>query len=78
MAKDFIDFEKIEILSNFDDNVSNEYRIIKLQEEVGELSAAFLKYNKVSNSSASSIGSKEHILEELCDANYCKNLTTAC
>lgn len=67
MAKNFIDFEKIEYLTNKDKDIPNEFKILKLQEEVGELSAAFLKYRKISNSSASSNGSKEHILEELCD-----------
>lgn len=67
MAKNFIDFEKIEKLTEQDKDISNEFRIIKLQEEVGELSAAFLKYKKISNSSASSNGSREHLLEELCD-----------
>lgn len=68
MAKQFIDFEKLEMLSFGDRNVSIDDKAHKLGEEVGEFYQALLKYKGAKNVSASASGSeKEHLMEELCD-----------
>lgn len=68
MAKNFIDFEKIERLSKGDDTVSLDDKAHKLGEEVGEFYQALLKYKGAKNVSASASGDEtEHLLEELCD-----------
>ena len=70
MAKNFIDFELIEKLSAKDslETVPMSNKIIKAQEEMGELSAAFLKFIGSKNVSASQNNKgKDDVLEEACD-----------
>lgn len=67
MAKNFINYEKLEELSEVDSVVPLTNKIIKLSEEVGELSQAYLKYIGSKNFSVSAGNTKAHVLEELCD-----------
>lgn len=69
MAKNFIDFERVERLSqgNTDIQVTLEQKVMKLFEEGGELSQAMLKHVGGKNVSASAGATKEHVLEEACD-----------
>ena len=69
MAKDFIDYELLERLSETDKVVDLPMKMIKLQEEVGELAQAFLAHNKSKNASksAQSENTRLDILEEACD-----------
>lgn len=69
MARDFIDYERVERLSagNTDIEVSLDQKVIKLFEEGGELAQATLKYLGAKNVSASAGQTKEHILEEAMD-----------
>ena len=75
--QNFIDYEKLERLSEADKNVPLYKKIIKLQEEVGEVAQEFLawddKQNGVkTNSSKSAQGTIEAVIEEVCDAtNIC-------
>ena len=57
----------IEELSKNDLHVPLYQKIIKLQEEVGELSQAYLAYIDSSNQSKSATGSTMGVIEELCD-----------
>ena len=75
--KNFIDYEKLERLSLADKNVPLYKKIIKLQEEVGEVAQEFLAYDDKqngikTNSSKSAQGTIEAVIEEVCDAtNIC-------
>ena len=75
--KNFIDYEKLQKLSEADKNVPLYKKIIKLQEECGEVSQEFLawddKQNGIkTNSSKSAQGTIEAVIEEVCDAtNIC-------
>ena len=66
----WIDVERIKTLSHNDKNIPLENKIIKLQEETGELAQAFLKYNgsrNVSKSASGSVLDATDVLEEVCD-----------
>ena len=70
--QNFIDYEKLERLSEADKNVPLYKKIIKLQEEVGEVAQEFLDYDdKIqgikTNSSKSTEGTVEAVIEETCD-----------
>lgn len=70
--KDFIDYEKLERLSEADKNVPLYKKIIKLQEEAGEVAQEFLALDdRISgvrtNSSKSASGTIEAVIEEVCD-----------
>lgn len=75
--KNFIDYGKLERLSEADKNVPLYKKIIKLQEECGEVAQEFLawddKQNGIkTNSSKSAQGTIEAVIEEVCDAtNIC-------
>ena len=75
--KNFIDYEKLQKLSEADKDVSLYKKIIKLQEECGEVAQEFLawddKQNGIkTNSSKSAQGTIEAVIEEVCDAtNIC-------
>jgi len=66
----WIDVERIKTLSHNDRDIPLENKIIKLQEETGELAQAFLKYNgsrNVSKSASGSVLDATDVLEEVCD-----------
>ena len=70
--KDFIDYEKLERLSEADKNIPLYKKIIKLQEEAGEVAQEFLAWDdKIkgikTNSSKSASGTVEAVIEEVCD-----------
>jgi NTP pyrophosphatase (non-canonical NTP hydrolase) len=66
--KNYINWEKVELLSQIDAGVSIDDKAHKLGEEYGEFLQALLKYKGANNVSASANGyEKEHLLEELCD-----------
>ena len=69
MAKDYIDYDLMERLSAVDSKVDFGYKIIKLGEEYGELSQAFLAYAGAKNASKSSLNGdlSKNVLEEACD-----------
>lgn len=67
MAVDFINWVKIDLLSQIDSDISLDDKAHKLGEEYGEFLQALLKYKGSNNVSASAGGTKEHLLEELCD-----------
>lgn len=68
MAKHFIDFDRLEVLSFNDKSVSIDDKAHKLGEEHGEFLQALLKFKGAKNVSASANdATKEHLLEELCD-----------
>ena len=75
--KNFIDYEKLERLSLADKSVPLYKKIIKLQEECGEVAQEFLAYDDKqngikTNSSKSAQGTIEAVIEEVCDAiNIC-------
>ena len=75
--KNFIDYEKLQKLSEADKDVPLYKKIIKLQEECGEVAQEFLawddKQNGIkTNSSKSAQGTIEAVIEEVCDAtNIC-------
>ena len=75
--KNFIDYDKLERLSEADKDVPFYKKIIKLQEEAGEVAQEFLawddKQNGIkTNSSKSAEGTIEAIIEEVCDTtNIC-------
>lgn len=67
-----LDLELLHKLSVLDKNVPLYKKIIKLQEEVGELSQEFLAYDDKqigirTNSSKSAKGTLETVIEETCD-----------
>ena len=70
--KNFIDYEKLQRLSEADKDVPVYKKIIKLQEECGEVAQEFLawddKQNGIkTNSSKSAQGTIEAVIEETCD-----------
>ena len=70
--KNFIDYEKLERLSLADKSVPLYKKIIKLQEECGEVAQEFLacddKQNGIkTNSSKGAQGTIEAVIEETCD-----------
>ena len=67
--KNFIDWKKLTLLSqgNTDINIPLELKVMKLSEEVGELSQAALKQIGANNVSASASHSADAVLEEACD-----------
>jgi len=69
MAKNFIDYEKVERLSEGDSGVGIEKKVMKLFEEGGELSQAMLKYVKSPNVSASAdvVDVRALVMEECMD-----------
>lgn len=75
--ENFIDYKKLQRLSEADKNVPLYKKIIKLQEECGEVAQEFLawddKQNGIkTNSSKSAQGTIEAVIEEVCDAtNIC-------
>ncbi len=81
--KNFIDYEKLQRLSEADKGVPLYKKIIKLQEEVGEVAQEFLAYDDKqngikTNSSKSAEGTIEAVIEEVCDAtNVCIDLLNA-
>ena len=67
-----MDFELLSKLSEFDKDVKLYAKIMKLQEEAGEVAQEFLAYDDKlngirTNSSKSAEGTLESILEETCD-----------
>ena len=69
---DFIDYNKLQKLSLADKDVPLYKKIIKLQEECGEVAQEFLawddKQNEIkTNSSKSAEGTIEAVIEETCD-----------
>lgn len=62
----YIDEKRIDKLSG-NDEVPLYQKIIKLSEEAGECSQAFLKYDKSVNVSASAKGTPLDVIEESCD-----------
>ena len=81
--KNFIDYEKLERLSLADKSVPLYKKIIKLQEECGEVAQEFLAWDdKITgvktNSSKSAQGTIEAVIEEVCDAtNVCIDILNA-
>ncbi len=81
--KNFIDYEKLQRLSEADKDVPIYKKIIKLQEEAGEVAQEFLAWDdKITgvktNSSKSAEGTIEAVIEEICDAtNVCIDLLNA-
>lgn len=70
MARDYINFKRVEELSEGDRHVPLYRKIIKLQEEAGEVCQAFLAYDGAENVSASAIDGVEpriNVIEEVCD-----------
>ena len=70
--KNFIDYEKLQRLSEADKDVALYKKIIKLQEECGEVAQEFLSYDDKlngikTNSSKSAEGTIEAVIEETCD-----------
>jgi len=66
--KNFVNWDKIHLLSKIDAEVSLDDKAHKLGEEYGEFLQALLKYKGANNVSKSASGAeKEHLLEELCD-----------
>jgi len=63
----YIDTQRIEKLSKVDENIPLYQKVIKLSEEAGELSQAFLKFDGSKNTSTSTKGKVEDVLEEACD-----------
>ena len=64
---DYINTQRIEDLSVGDNQVPINQKVIKLGEEAGELSQAFLKMDKAKNVSATAGDAVEGVLEEACD-----------
>ncbi len=68
MAVDFINWVKLDLLSQIDSDISLDDKAHKLGEEYGEFLQSLLKYKGSKNVSASvDEDTKEHLLEELCD-----------
>ena len=70
--KNFIDYEKLQRLSEADKDVPLYKKVMKLQEEAGEVAQEFLawddKQNGIkTNSSKSAQGTIEAVIEETCD-----------
>jgi NTP pyrophosphatase (non-canonical NTP hydrolase) len=69
MAKNYVNYERIEELSKVDQHVDLQLKVMKLFEEGGELSQAMLRYLKSPNVSASAnvADVKALVLEESMD-----------
>lgn len=70
MTQAYIDFGRVEHLTQQEAllGISYERNMMKLTEEVGELSQALLAYLGSTTASASASGTtREHVLEECCD-----------
>ena len=70
--KNFIDFEKLQRLSEADKDVPLYKKVMKLHEEAGEVAQEFLAWDdKITgvktNSSKSAQGTIEAVIEEVCD-----------
>lgn len=70
--KNFIDYDKLQRLSEADKDVPLYKKVMKLQEETGEVAQEFLawddKQNGIrTNSSKSAVGTIEAVIEETCD-----------
>mgnify|MGYP001131491389 CR=1 FL=1 len=65
--KNYIDFEKLEKLSKSDLSVELYQKVLKVSEESGELSQAFLAYDGAKNTSASGGDRIDDVIEETCD-----------
>lgn len=70
--KNFIDYEKLQKLSEADKNVPLYKKVMKLQEEAGEVAQEFLAWDDKqngtkTNSSKSAQGTIEAVIEEVCD-----------
>lgn len=65
--RDFINFKQIELLTEVDSDIPLFQKVIKLQEECGELSQAYLGYCNAKNSSKSSSSDIMEVVEETCD-----------
>lgn len=70
--KNFIDYEKLQKLSEADKDVPLYKKVMKLQEEAGEVAQEFLAWDdKITgiktNSSKSAQGTIEAVIEETCD-----------
>ena len=81
--KNFIDYEKLQRLSEADKDVPLYKKVMKLQEEAGEVAQEFLAWDdKITcvktNSSKSAQGTIEAVIEEVCDAtNVCIDILNA-
>lgn len=62
-----IDIEKLKKLSEADSNVPLHMKFLKLTEEVGEVSSAYLAYAKCPNASKSEEGTVDNLAEEILD-----------
>lgn len=67
----YIDEERVQRLSLGDKDVPLYQKILKVSEESGELSQAFLKFDKSKNTSASAASGPEAVLEEVLDIMNC-------
>jgi len=67
MAKNYINYDRIELLTTLDSDIPLVNKALKLSEEVGEFSQVMLKHIGSKNVSASAGDNKEDVLEELCD-----------
>lgn len=65
--KNYINFKKLKQLSDNEKQTPLSYKIIKLQEEAGEIAAEFLKLSGAKNASKSAKGTKESFIEECFD-----------
>lgn len=81
--KNFIDYEKLQKLSEADKDVPLYKKVMKLHEEAGEVAQEFLAWDdKITgvktNSSKSAQGTLEAVIEEVCDAtNVCIDILNA-
>lgn len=62
-----MDFELLSKLSELDKDVKLYAKIMKLQEEAGEVSQEFLKFENHNNASKSATGDIKTLIEETCD-----------
>lgn len=75
--KNFIDYEKLQKLSEADKDIPLYKKVMKLQEEAGEVAQEFLAWDDKqngtkTNSSKSAQGTIEAVIEEVCDTtNIC-------
>ena len=63
----YIDFKKVEQISNNDRSVSIGLKALKAYEEGGEFAQEILAYSGCSNASKSAEGTVYSVLEEACD-----------
>jgi len=69
MARDYINFKRIENLTRIstEQTIPTYQKVLKLQEETGELAQAFLAYEGARNVSKSATATEGAVLEECCD-----------